>query len=373
MKTSSDVIILGGGPAGAAAALGLASRGIEVAVLQTLNGPSRKTLETLPPPARPFLEQLGLWQALFSDGHQPVYGNRSLWGSESVQETSYVFHPHGHGWRLDRSRFDARMRSHALERGTRWYDGCGATEAAKTRDGWELSWRRNGDSGRLKARFLVDATGRRAWLAQQHGAQRVHGDRLVAFACRVKLEAAGNPAATLVEAVEHGWWFSMDLPESGEREAVLFTDHDLPAARLAATRQGWRKLLSQAPQTSSGAAPGEPAEPPKVLGSRCGVLDHAAGEGWLAVGDAALTVDPLASDGLVTALKSGLEAAAVIADQLEQPSRKGENSYARRVRMNYETLSMLQIAHYRMESRWPSAPFWARRQQLQTHSPAAAR
>jgi 2-polyprenyl-6-methoxyphenol hydroxylase-like FAD-dependent oxidoreductase len=102
MTAGVDVAILGGGPGGAATAIGLARRGLEVAVLQAQPGAHRKTVETLPPPARPLLEYLGVWDKLSRDGHSPVYGARSRWGSDNVKETSYVFHPHGHGWRLDR-------------------------------------------------------------------------------------------------------------------------------------------------------------------------------------------------------------------------------------------------------------------------------
>ena len=372
MTASVDVAILGGGPAGAAAAIGLAARGLEAVVMHAQQGAYGKTVETLPPPARPLLEHVGVWDHLAQDGHFPVYGTRSRWGSDRVKETSYVFHPHGHGWRLDRPGFDARLRQIAIDCGVGWHDGREVTEVARKDGGWEVHWRQADRSGKLNARYLADATGRSAWLANRQGVKRFHDDRLVAFAARIPIEAKTNQATTLVEAVEHGWWYSIDLPSVGQREVVFYTDHDLPAAKLAAASEGWMQLFERTTETSAGPARGPLEKPPRVIGSRSGVLGQSAGDGWLAVGDAAVTEDPLASNGLVTALKSGLEGAAVVADQLASKSNDMGSGYARRVSMNHDASMTLRIAYYRMEPRWRSSPFWARRQQMQSHSAPAA-
>lgn len=373
MDLDTDVAVLGGGPAGASAALGLAARGVEVTVLHTPEHAHPRTVETLAPVAKPLLEQVGVWSALPGDGHQPVYGSRSKWGAEAVKETSYVFHPHGHGWRLDRTRFDDRLRRCARDRGARWHGDVRVTQVDKTARGWDLQWRQNGHGGTMKARYLIDATGRNAWLAHRRGAKRWHRDRLIAFSGRVSIEGPAGQAATLVEAVEHGWWYSIDMPATQQREVVFFTDYDLPAARRAATREGWMELLRQTGETSAGVVSDSLQGKPKALSSRTGVLDKPAEDGWLAVGDAALTSDPLASNGLVTALKSGLEAAAVVSDQIRNPSRRGEQGYARRVAMNHQAGLTLQIAYYRMEPRWRSSPFWMRRQAVDAHLAAAER
>jgi len=371
MDATTDVVVLGGGPAGAAAALGLATRGVDVKLLHSPEAAQARTAETLAPVARPLLEQIGVWSALAEDGHQPVYGSRSRWGAEGLKETSYVFHPHGHGWRLDRNRFDERLQWRAVERGAHWSGDVRVVAVDRIGDGWSLDWRQNGHAGTLRARFLIDATGRNSWLAQRQGAKRKHRDKLVAFVARVSIEGSASQSATLVEAVEDGWWYSIDFAAEGQREAVFFTDHDLPAAKLAATSEGWLELLRNTQETCAQVTSTSLPERPRSLSSRTGVLDKPADEGWLAVGDAALTSDPLASNGLVTALKSGLEAAAVVFDQLERPSDHAERGYARRVAMNHEAGLTLQIAYYRMEPRWRKSPFWARRQSIHPHLAAA--
>ncbi len=372
MNAKTDVAVLGGGPAGSTAALELAQRGVDVALFHAPERGYPRTIETLAPVARPLLEKVGVWAALPGDGHQPVYGSRSRWGGEGVKETSYVFHPHGHGWRLDRSRFDERLQRRAVEGGASWCANARITKVSRAAQGWVLDWRNGGHGGALRARFLIDATGRTAWLAQRRGSKRRHHDKLVAFAARVSIDGPASQAATLVEAVEDGWWYSIDIPPDNQREAVFFTDHDLPAAKQAVTSEGWLELLQKTHNTRAHVASTTLTERPRTLNSRTSVLDRPADEGWLAVGDAALTSDPLASNGLVTALKSGLEAASVIFDQLERPSRRGEQGYARRVAMNHEAGVTLQIAYYRMEPRWRDSPFWARRQSIHPHLAAAA-
>ncbi len=87
----------------------------------------------------------------------------------------------------------------------------------------------------------------------------------------------------------------------------------------------------------------------------------AAGEDWLAVGDAASTYDPLAAQGVTKALQSGIFAGYAIGDALGHGDRRGLSRYRRFVETGFAQHETVRQRYYDLESRWPDEPFWSRR------------
>jgi flavin-dependent dehydrogenase len=90
-------------------------------------------------------------------------------------------------------------------------------------------------------------------------------------------------------------------------------------------------------------------------------LDPAAGEDWLAVGDAASVVDPLSSQGLFKALRSGTFASYAIADRLLRADDVGLRRYRTHVREEFAGYLRARERYYGQERRWPASEFWSRR------------
>ena len=78
---AADVVVLGAGPAGLSASIGLAGRGLRVALITLARGEADRVGESLSPAAAPLLRGLGVWDAFVADGHSPCFGNASAWGS----------------------------------------------------------------------------------------------------------------------------------------------------------------------------------------------------------------------------------------------------------------------------------------------------
>ena len=123
--------------------------------------------------------------------------------------------------------------------------------------------------------------------------------------------AADVDSTTLVEAVSDGWWYSLFLPD--HRLVVAFmTDADLLDATGARRADGLRALLDRAPATAPECR--RPTRPSTGRGPRPDPRTPVgwttvAGPDWLAVGDAAVAFDPLASYGIAAALGEGFYAA----------------------------------------------------------------
>jgi flavin-dependent dehydrogenase len=353
-----DAVVVGGGPAGAAVAIALARRGLTSAIVEQEEAPRARAGETLPPSARLPLEALGVWPRFAAAGHEPGAGNRSSWGSERVEEAHFITSAYGHGWHLDRPRFESMLLEAAQAQGVRVLRG--ATVDAVSFDGevWRVSGGRP-----LEARFAVDASGRSAFLARICGAERVSIDRLVGAVTFLEPGSGEDPEGrfTRVEAVELGWWYSASLP-GGRLAVACMTDGDLAARAGLRSVEGWLEAARAAPDTFRRiGAYALPSTPPRLWSANTSRLSSVVGPGWLAVGDAAVSFDPLSSQGIVTALESGLEAAeaiqAYLAGEAEALSR-----YAARVTARYRDYLVERARYYGAEGRWPDAPFWKRRQ-----------
>jgi 2-polyprenyl-6-methoxyphenol hydroxylase-like FAD-dependent oxidoreductase len=102
----TDVAVIGGGPAGAAAAMTLAKLGLRTTLLESRVAPVWKIGETLAPESRQILLALGVWNQFEKGGHLPSVGNCSVWGSDDILFKDFIFNRHGCAFQLDRARFE---------------------------------------------------------------------------------------------------------------------------------------------------------------------------------------------------------------------------------------------------------------------------
>ena len=360
-----DIAVVGGGPAGAAAALTLAREGAGVLLIEGGLYRRPRLGETLAPAGRPVLSRLGLLEAATA-ASIPSFGNESAWGSPGLDSLAFVFNPHGAGWHLDRPRFDQLLAEAAVAAGARWASG---TRVAGCKPGPNGTWRiavdRDGGTGAMTARGVIDTTGRRATLARSVGARRVVQDRLVGLAVLFHGDpVTGGP--TRVEAAPEGWWYSAPLPPD-RFMVMLMTDADLCRACGLTGAAAWHAALAQTVHTrerSSGVQPlwGRP----RLASAASHRLVRDTGKGrWLAAGDAAMAADPLAGDGILRALVTG-EAAGLAMIQWLDGRPEAAHAYEHWLDDRFARYLAKRSGYYAVETRWPAAPFWRRR-----HRPAA--
>lgn len=356
-----DVAIAGGGPGGCAAALALRAHapGLSVALVEASAYGGERVGETLPPPAAEVLEHLGVWDAFAAQDHHPAYGTAAAWGQAVPHENEFLFHVRQVGWHLDRGAFDGMLASQAQARGVRVLRGTRVLDAARERGGWRLSL----SSGEeLSARFLMDATGAGAALARRcGGARHAVEDRLAGFVRFFRQPGGGGVPHTLVEAFADGWWYTAPLPD-GRRVVACMTDTDLARGLGLDDDAAWHALLrGTAPRVGEALAGAAPDGVPMVRAARSRRLDPAAGEGWMAVGDAASTFDPLSSQGMMKALRSGIFAAYAAGDLLAKGDDAGMGRYAAFVEREFAGYLESRARYYADEARWPESEFWRRR------------
>ena len=340
--------------------MGLLRHGLTVTIVDAPESGVRVG-ETLPPPAETLLAELGLGDRFLARGSLASYGTRAVWGGEDEFENEFILHPNGRGWHLDRRDFDAMLLGAAVDAGARLCVRSRAAGARRTAEGWRLTV--TGDTaGELEARFVVDATGRSAWFATSQGARKIVHDRLAGIFGFFSI--GPRPPAdtyTLVEACEHGWWYSAPLP--GATMVVAFlSDTDLIRARGLSERGRWLDELASAPRTARRVERVEPAAELGLHGARSQQLERVTGDGWLATGDAAAAQDPLSSQGILNALRWGILASHAIRDHLHGVAA-ALPVYERLVDSEYDDYLAARAEYYAQEHRWQKAPFWARRRE----------
>ncbi len=357
------MIIVGGGPAGAAVGLALARRGLSPVVLESQPGPRLKVGECLPPNINPLLDHFGLTERLRRRGNLASYGNQFVWGSNSIEQRDFIFEAAGAGWRLDRQAFEEELMCAAVEEGARWHSSRRLVKCSREKCGrFELTVKGPCGIEIYQPDFVVDATGRSAQLARSLGARRVVYDRLIGVASYFPglAENEVEDSFTLVEAAASGWWYSSRLP-GGKLIAVYMSDGDLLNGA-----DDWRALLNETKYTAQRACKygGGLPTPPRILAAHTVRLTTVAGNGWLAVGDSAVAFDPLASHGISMAMGSGFHAASAIVDYLNG-RHNALRVYERLIDGAFAHYLLMRHDAYLREQRWPHQLFWNRR-----HAPA---
>ncbi|KFJ11186.1 lycopene cyclase family protein [Delftia acidovorans] len=364
-----DVLVVGAGPAGAAVAAQLAGH-CRVALIGRAVQAGRAIGETLPAAARVILSDLGVWDAFAAQGHRPAWSRRSLWGSSEVIFQDALFDPHGAGWHLDRARFDAMLLEAARSRGVPCLVPATLRSMQRQPPGAPMRWRclidrAQGDTAHgpleLSCRIVVDATGRAARVARQAGAQVHRGGRLVCFHAWVEPPSHEHAGTTMIESDAEGWWYSADLPD-GSCVIAWQTDIDLPEARRLLSTADLLEMAHHTALVGARSRGSRVLEPLRVAAAHEQWLDAASGPDWLAVGDAGLSFDPLASQGLLNSLVTGSEAALAVRRSLagDADALPSWNAWIGTIRAAYRTHHQ---HYYALEQRWAAEPFWTRRQQ----------
>lgn len=363
MNRDAQVIVAGGGPAGAAAAIVLARSGRRVLLASGAQGDAFRVGEAVPPAVRPLLRDLGVLDRFLADAPLPCYGNVSVWGGDEPAATDFIFDPNGHGWHLDRARFDATLRDAARDVSAEVLSAARLVGAVRDGANWQVTLSNSeGDDEELRCDWLIDATGRRAAVARRVGATRLRDDRLVAFYARFRSAVgADRDSRTAIEANPDGWWYTALVP-SGERVVAFLTDADLVDRAAMLSTAGFsqqlgasryvRGVLTDHRYEAVGAPHGADAGTAR--------LERVTGVGWVAVGDAAVSFDPLSSQGILTALFTGLRAGQAI-DRALAGDPTGLDGYVRRVDEIDRAYRRHRAVYYAAEGRWPDRPFWRRR------------
>jgi len=323
-----DVVVVGAGVAGCATAIELIRSGWRVAILH--GGDPVSGIETLAPAAVRHLEALSI------EPGSVLTEVVAWWGSENESRASQ------RGARAaSRSVLADDLRSVALDRGAVIIESRRLVGIHRTTTGWEVIFANASECTRmLAAGYVVDATGRTAAVGRFVGAQRVTADRLFCACVPVsRIELTG----TWTESVSDGWW---NLCSSGTEGTLSFYS---VAAVVRETVKGIDAAFRRTRQLRR-LVPVPRFDAITIRPSGSSRLVPCASTGWVAVGDAASTVQPVASAGVAKALRDARLARRSLEHMPE--------AYNTRQFAEFKSYLKNLTDQYRLERRWPQSSFW---------------
>jgi len=357
-----DAVIVGAGPAGATAAINLAPFR-RVLLVDRVAEPADRIGDSLAPAARRLLDDMGLWVDFAKDGHSPWYVARSAWGSDFPTERDSIADLDGNGWHLERKRFEIRLRKTAVDRGAVLLAPAKPIALSRSGAGWLLTLEQSQGPLHVSTRLVLDCGGRASSLLKPFGASRRADDRLLcAYVFGVRGVPSQSEGSTYVESVPDGWWYTSASPD-GRRVLAWHTDADLMPANLVRSRSQFLEMAGRSRSLSAEIADGsfDGVDAPRVIAAYSSALTPPVGAGWVAAGDAALSFDPISSQGLFHALYTGLASAAAV-ERSFLGDDSGLNDYAARLTSINAAYTRNLKSWYGLERRWRDHTFWRRRQ-----------
>ncbi|NHZ96789.1 FAD-dependent monooxygenase [Massilia sp. CCM 8734] len=357
-----DVVILGAGPAGAAAAITLCRHTrLRVALVERRLFDPFRPGETVSPAVFPLMEYLGIARAGFEERHLQSYAHAAAWGGDELVVRDFLFNGQGSGLHLDRLAFDSMLLEQAGQLGAQIVQPAellGITGGAR----WAVALRQGERQRTLGAAYIIDCSGRSSVMVRQQQCPVLQTDRMVgvyAYYAAGPADGGERMQRTLVETTEQGWFYLAPLP--GARTALAFmTDADTLRTLDLLDPDTWRRhaLASRHIGALVPDLPAPQAFRQYPVHSRVARLP--ANAAWTAAGDAAASFDPVSSLGIGHALSSGIHAARVAQAYVEQGGGLGEG-YRQSLLAHFQSYAATRRALYANEQRWPGAGFWQRR------------
>jgi flavin-dependent dehydrogenase len=307
MRDSDDVVIVGGGPAGAMAAIVLARAGLSVRVFERGRFPRPKLCgDTLNPGAcRIVAEHLPI-ASLLELAH-PIDG-MLLTGPSNVS----VRGQYGrgiNGYALERRALDQWLLNHAVASGAK-VEQDSAVDEAIVNDGRAVGVRvRSG--GWLcdhRARIVIAADGRHSRLAFGLGLAR-HPSRPRRWAIGAYFENVRQLSGAGEMHVRHGHYIGVAPLPRGLANACLVVPHDAGRETWRDARAKLSSTLAADPILGPRFAQARMVDAPTVLGPMAVDVPVPGAPGLILAGDAAGFIDPMTGDGLTFALRGSVLAA----------------------------------------------------------------
>ena len=364
MEPDSDVIVIGGGPAGSTAAAWLARTGARVTVIERDRFPRFHIGESLLASVNDVLAAIGAdglvrqagfpqkWGATFmsADGATERYADFSVAPGVAMPQT----------WQVPRAVFDDLLLRHASRCGADVREGHRVVELTIRDDEVVATVQdsHGGDARTMRAKAVVDASGRASILARKFDL-RVHEPRLANVA--VFSHYSGVPRQQgrrsgdirIVARDDLGWFWLIPISDELMSVGVVLPQEAARSFRSLPHEAWLDAAIAATPAVARLLAEARREWPVRIEKDFSYAAKAYAGKRWFLAGDAGSFLDPVFSTGVAIALESGLEAAQSVEHGLRTGNWSGRHvtRFSRRQRERYCSFRRFVVGFYTPEFR----------------------
>ena len=334
LADNTDVLVIGGGPAGSTVSALLARRGWRVTLLEKDHHPRFHIGESLLPMNVPIFQRLGVLGAVRAIGVRklgadfPAHNERGY----NVFRFDRMLRPGaGYAFQVRRDQLDQLLFEHAVARGVNARQAIEVTRLELDEAGVRAHYAGPEGAGSLRAAYVVDASGRDTLLGTHFKLKRRHRQHqsaaLFAHFQGVELRPGEDAGNLSVYRFDQGWIWLIPLPDGRVSIGAVCRPEYLK------TRRGSReefllRTLESVPAVRERMRGARVVEHLQATGNYSYECRRMCGRRWIMVGDACAFLDPIFSTGVYLAMWSAEQAVEVVDGALREPRR--ERSLQRR-------------------------------------------
>jgi flavin-dependent dehydrogenase len=336
----TDVLIIGGGPAGATIGSLMSKRGWDVTVLEKDHHPRFHIGESLLPMNLPILERLGVLEEVKAIGVPKFGADFTLANSRSRHQTFNFRIALGtspdHAFEVRRSEFDQILFENCKHTGAHALEGMQVRKVEATGGGAHRIQATDmaGELHVWETKFLVDASGRDTFLSSANGWKKrnpKHASAAIFSHFRGVGRRSGKEQGNIsIYWFDHGWIWMIPLGDDVMSiGAVCYPEY--LRKRIGSLDEFLLSTLESLEETRSRIINAELIMPVQATGNYSYLSDRMLGPGYLMIGDAFAFVDPVFSSGVYLAMNSAERGVS-----LAEAALKGEHRKYRRACRKYQ-------------------------------------
>jgi flavin-dependent dehydrogenase len=318
-----DVLVIGGGPAGAAVSTLLAKQGWRVVLIEKDHHPRFHIGESLLPMNLPLFEELGVADKVAEIGmrkdgidfysHEDGEARRTTIYFDEAMDNSVP-----HAYQVRRSEFDKLLLDNARESGVdvRQQKTVTALDRLDKNGCLAVVCDTAGNRQQINARFLIDSSGRDTFLSRRNKLLRRNPDHNAAAIFghfrHVPRREGRDEGNIGLHWFEHGWFWVIPLKDGVTSVGAVCWPEYLKTRGDASLDDFLRRTIAKSPTLSPLMTAAEPVSGIQGTGNYSYWSDHLYGDGYLLVGDSYAFVDPVFSSGVYLAMKSAQSGALAV-------------------------------------------------------------